>query len=248
LHPLSYSKLIRLCPGLVILFFFFSSFLFAEAQPVKYDSVYVKTLLPEREKEKKVFADTDLKIKKKEAEAQDGGSWAKFKNWLSDNFFGGAGGKMIDLLIWILVAAGLAIIIWLLTRTDFVTFLRGKPKQSEFSFEDLGEDIKGIDFDSRIAKAFSEADFRLAIRWHYLKQLNLLNEKGFIIWESHKTNIEYTKELGKTKFREGFVELSHIYDYIWYGEYAISEGDYKKYAERFKTFEEQLKAAVKKNV
>lgn len=135
--------------------------------------------------------------------------------------------------MWVFGIAGLAIIIWLLTRTEFTSFLKGSAKKTEFNFADIDEDIASINFNDRITKAETEADYRLAIRWHYLQQLNQLNENGLIKYEPFKTNIDYTLELGKNNFQETFKNCSNIYDYVWYGNYSIDKISYGKFKIQF---------------
>lgn len=211
---------------------------------VKYDSSLVKTVFPDKAKEEKLFSDPALQHQKEKI--KDSGSINDLIDWLADRLFGGASPDkrefIFNIILWVFCLAGLGVIIWLLTRTEFVTFLRGQHKQSEFSFIDVEEDIKGIDFDNRIAKAYDEKNYRLAIRWQYLKQLNNLNDKNLISYQSHKTNIDYGKELAQSNFKEGFLDISRVYDFVWYGEYGVTEEDYAKLSEKFKMFEAQIKA------
>lgn len=117
----------------------------------------------------------------------------------------------------------------MLTRTEFTSFLKGNSKKTPFNFADINEDISTINFDERILKATNDNDFRLAIRWHYLKLLNELNEKGLIKYEPFKTNIDYSLELSKNNDLEKFKNCSNIYDYVWYGNYSIEKMSYDKF-------------------
>ena len=146
------------------------------------------------------------------------------------------------IVVWILAIAGFILIIWLLTRTQFTSFLRGNTKNTPFNFSDLEEDISQIDFNSRINKAIDTGDYRLAIRWMYLKQLYLLNEKKAINYQSYKTNIDYSHELSSTSFTKTFKSVSRIYDYVWYGKYPITVGDFQAFETEFKQFEQSINA------
>lgn len=139
----------------------------------------------------------------------------------------------VNLFMWFFGIVGLALIIWLITRTEFTSFLKGNAKKAEFNFSDIDEDIATINFNDRIKKAEIENDYRLAIRWHYLKQLNDLNEKGLIKYEPFKTNIDYSIELSSTSQKMKFKNTSNIYDYVWYGNYSIDKVSYEKYKAQF---------------
>jgi hypothetical protein len=210
---------------------------------VRYDSSVVKTILPKIAQETSVFNQVDLDFAK-EKENNDVDLVARFWNWLSDLLFGKADYdskvKAQNIFVLVLALVGIGLIIWALTHTQFTSFLRGNSKHTAFNFSDVEEDITGIDFNERINKAFLEHDYRLAIRWLYLKQLFLLNEKNAIAYQPFKTNIDYTNELSKTPYLKAFTNISKIYDYVWYGKYSITEKDYQSFEQQFKIVEQAV--------
>ncbi len=239
------NTILKLKLGIIFLFLGGSVFSTTVKDTViKYDSALIQTISPERVREEKLFSDPELQHNQETV--KDINWFDRFIDWFSRNLFGDASYEtrdtIINIILWVLSLAGLGVIIWLATRTEFVSFLRGKRLESEFSFTDMEEDIKGINFEERITKAYNEKNYRLAIRWCYLKQLNNLNNAGLISWQSHKTNIDYGKELAKTNFKAGFVDLSRVYDFVWYGQYLVTEQDYLKLKQKFTDFEEQVRA------
>jgi hypothetical protein len=242
-QPVSYS------PGkkflLIILIVINGSALFSA--PVKdtvvsYDSSQVKVVTPAKSREDKLFADKDLHYK--HAEANEQGWFSRFIGWLADKIFGGANNetrsRINNGIMWVLVLGVVGIVIWLMTRSDFISFVRGKSKATEFNFTDLEEDIKGINFDDRIHLAIKDNNLRLAVRWYYLKELNLLNTKGWIEWQTFKTNIDYAGELHKASFLKAFVQISRIYDYVWYGQYGITTERFTEMETVFHEFEKEV--------
>lgn len=214
-----------------------------EILPLRFDSAAVKTITPSAKDEKEVFSQVDLKFVK-EKENSDMGVWDRFIDWLLNLFFGKADyetkASLQKIVIWIFIIAGIAVIIWLLTRTEFTAFLKGETKQTEFSFSDMDEDISAINFNDRIDKAIADKDYRLGIRWLYVKQLYLLNQKNAITWQPYKTNIDYMQEIAKHPYQQAFTSISRIYDYVWYGQYQVTAESFFKYAEEFKQFEKQI--------
>ncbi len=234
---------LRLHTILVFLFAIFSSLALSSA-PVKktlrYDSVGVKTIIPSKQQEEKVFAEVDVDFARK-IENKNMGLWDRFWNWILESLFGDSDYESRQnaqkLFFWFIAIAGLALVIWLLTRAQFTTFLKGDTKNTTFNFSDVDEDISGIDFNARISKAVGEHDLRLAIRWQYLKQLHLLNEKKAITYQPFKTNIDYTQELAGSALQNTFITISRVYDYVWYGKYTITESEYRTFETEFKQFE-----------
>jgi hypothetical protein len=216
-----------------------------QTQTITYDSVIVKTIKPKTSQEEKVFNQINLDFAKKVENKDQDSLWERFWNWITDLIFGNSSeeskANMFDIFLWAFAIAGIIIIIWLLTRTEFTSFLRGNAKNAAFNFSDVEEDISTIDFNTRIKKAVDDNDYRLAIRWYYLKQLNILNETKVIHYEPFKTNIDYGFELAKSPHQQAFTSISRIYDYVWYGKYDITIVDYEKLEKQFKAFEEKIK-------
>lgn len=210
---------------------------------VQYDSAIVKIHLPSKSVEEKVFKEVNLDFAKK-VEDKDIGLWDRFWNWILELLFGKADYETRqnaqNVVLWVLAIAGVILIIWLLTRSEFTSFLRGNTKNTPFNFSDLEEDISSIDFNERITKAINVEDYRLAIRWLYLKQLYVLNEKKAINYQPYKTNIDYSHELLNASFLQSFKSISRIYDYVWYGEYPINIKTYQAFESEFKQFEQNL--------
>lgn len=115
-------------------------------------------------------------------------------------------------------------------------------KNPESVFQDLtDENIHTIDFDRLINDAAAENNYRLAIRLWYLKTLKNLSGKNFISWKPGKTNYEYVAELEQTQYKVPFNKLTHDFEYSWYGEAAVTSGEYGALKEQFANFNQQLR-------
>lgn len=79
-----------------------------------------------------------------------------------------------------------------------------------------------------IAKAIEAKNYRLAIRYQYISLIKKLKEKEIITWEQQKTNEDYSKEIKQLKLKKHFNKLTHLYDFIWYGNFKITESAYQK--------------------
>lgn len=115
-------------------------------------------------------------------------------------------------------------------------------KNPESVFQDLtDENIHTIDFDRLINDAAAENNYRLAIRLWYLKTLKNLSGKNFISWKPGKTNYEYVAELDQTQYKAPFNKLTRDFEYSWYGEAAVTSGEYETLKEQFANFNQQLR-------
>ncbi|MEM9076667.1 MAG: hypothetical protein AAGC43_06495 [Bacteroidota bacterium] len=99
---------------------------------------------------------------------------------------------------------------------------------------DLSEQhIESLDLDSLMDKAIQNKDYRLAVRYQFLKVLKRLSQKQLIDWNFEKTNSDYEKELNENQLKTKFREVSYLYEHIWYGENPITERQYRKTNDRF---------------
>lgn len=92
----------------------------------------------------------------------------------------------------------------------------------------------GRNFDTAVAKAVSENNYRLAVRYLYLQLLQRLAAAGAIEFAVDKTNTEYLRELTGKPYKEAVSELTRYYDYVWYGEFEMDAALYAKVESKFK--------------
>lgn len=89
------------------------------------------------------------------------------------------------------------------------------------------DNIQHADIKTLIANAEKTNDYRLAIRYYYLLVLKQLTLKNFIKYEDDKTNADYMNAIASQKFSKGFAYTSYIYNYTWYGEFALNVEQYQ---------------------
>ena len=121
-----------------------------------------------------------------------------------------------------------------LFRADFSGIFGKNSKLLGSKVNYIEEDIRGVDFDKEINQAINKVDYRLAIRFLYLKLLHLLNQNGLIYWLPEKTNRKYLKELSKKTIYNDFKNLSRIYEYSWYGHFEPEKQQFDRFYEEFK--------------
>lgn len=196
------------------------------------------------DKEKEVFSDPDFKYK---ADAKESKNWLQaFIDWLSEKIFGKISAENAELtwkiVKWVMIALFIAGIIFVLWKSNFRGLLRRDAKKlTGASFTDLPEDIESVNIDTLIEEAVKNGNYRLAIRWCFLRSLQLLNQQKLIVWQPAKTNIDYQNELQKMELRDDFGKLSYVFDYVWYGEMNASEGFFQKYRSNTEKFNKSIR-------
>lgn len=234
----------RICLAIIFLFLSVAG-LRAKETSVRVDSSRIAVRNANVEKEKEIFADDAYHY---DAEAKESKNWLRaFWEWLTEKIFGRVTMENAELtwqiVKWTLISlfiAGIIIVIW---KSKFRGMLRkGAISVGGASFSDLPEDIESVNLDKLIEEAMRAGNYRLAVRWCFLKSLQLLSQKKMIDWRPAKTNVDYQHELKAPELRERFDRLSHVFEYVWYGEMSTSEQGFAQYRSEVEKFNTSLHA------
>jgi len=150
----------------------------------------------------------------------------------------GVGSKLFRDVLWVIIMAGFAgIIVWYLVYSNVGFFARRD------SAIDTGEnapeetdDIFSINYPLQIEKAGAAGNFRLAIRFLFLRLLRDLAQKNVIQYRQGKTNFEYLVQLHPTVYYKDFFRLVRHYEYAWYGKFEINSDTYNLVKKDFDGF------------
>lgn len=165
----------------------------------------------------------------------------KMKYWLLtlfDKLFSGTVQSGVPAFIVVLIIIAVVILIVLkLMGVKFKTLL-GKKKMDTPEIDFYTENVHEMNFDTLIARALKNKDYRLAVRFLYLKNLKLLSDKALIKWDINKTNYSYQYEINNATVRSKFLEATFIFDYVWYGEFPLDETQFSEIRTRMVQFNE----------
>ena len=193
---------------------------------------------------------------KYEIETSDNSWWEGLKNWfysLLRRFFEWLFGVdaaptyisfFLKYIPYLLLGVLLFLIIRFFLKANTRNILFAKNNKASVILSEEERIIKTEDIQALIKQALEAKQFRLAIRYYYLFILKLLSEKELITWELQKTNDDYIKELSNSKLQPLFSKVTLLYDYIWYGEFAIDQESYNQASVNF----DQLKNFISTNV
>lgn len=142
---------------------------------------------------------------------------------------------ILNVLPYVIAGLVLFLIIKFFLKVNARNIIDGKKAQSIVNLSDEESLIKEKDLPTLIKTAITNGNFKLATRYYYLLLLKKLSEKEHISWQQEKTNEDYIKELATNEslYKE-FETLTHLYDYVWYGEFLIDKEKFLKAETNFK--------------
>jgi len=206
--------------------------------PLRHDNSSLKLKEFNTKELKKYAADEDFNYTG-EAPSLEPSLWDRFWRWFWDNFNVFSDAQNGGNSRYIFITLGCAAVIFAIVKfsgMDLRLVFMGKAREVEIPYTETLENIHEISFTDEIAKATAQKDFRLAVRLLYLQSLKNLNDAGRIAWEPDKTNSQYVRELKHPEQKHLFGQLTHQFEYIWYGNFAIDGRAYSQIADSFKQF------------
>ena len=149
---------------------------------------------------------------------------------------------------WLFIIVGGGLIVFFIIKATSAggsLVFKGKTKRKEERIDATLEDvdIHAITYESEIAKAVAQQDYRFAVRLWFLRSLKELADKNFIAWKIDKTNSDYYYELSGSKLQKQFGSVSLLYDYVWYGEFKLNELRYQEAEKELKAYLSGIQAA-----
>lgn len=163
-------------------------------------------------------------------EKKVGVSWSeRLWRWLMDKLGKGINNTITSGVVgWIFVIILIIIVIAIIIKLAGINLkvILGKKKIDAPDIDIYTEDVHQMSFDTLIASALKSKDYRLAVRFLYLKNLKLLSEKSIIKWQANKTNYNYQSEIANDILRSKFLDTTLIFDYVWYGEFTLDESKF----------------------
>lgn len=180
-------------------------------------------------------------------------AWDRFKESVAEflnDLFGLAGDNIsattVALILKILAALIILFVIYLIVKAIMNKegkwiFGRNSDKKI-IEYSEVEQNIHSVNFEKLIQEAMNRGESRLVIRYYYLWLLKKMADKSIIEWDIEKTNSDYSYEIKNENLKEEFNYLSYLYNYIWYGEFELTEDIFHK---TIKSFETTFKSLVR---
>ena len=149
----------------------------------------------------------------------------------------------------LLSSAFIQAILWLIAISTIIFILyklflnKGEFRKgtSSRSVEALNDEVTNadVDYDLLVQQSFKLSDYRMAIRYLFLKTLKRLDERGLIRRATDKTNYRYVQEIRPDK-KQDFSALVLNYEFVWYGHLNISREQFEKIEKSYTAFYNNL--------
>lgn len=149
----------------------------------------------------------------------------------NDNFLASG---MTKIILWVLAGIFVLFVLYKLFLGDGIFKKTGRQQRVQEPAEETVTDQ--TDIDALINSAARSGNYRLAVRYWYLKSLHHLSGKGLLQLAQDKTNYQYIHELKNVVQRNDFAALTLNYEYVWYGAFYVDNELYHKLENNFSTF------------
>jgi len=231
------------------IFILFSLQFFAQADSLKYDKSTISIKKFETENLDSFRGDKDFQYELKKPNENFftialrwlGNQFLKVLQWLfGERRAGGIFGVILTILPYFIGFIMLILILKVFINVQTDSIIAGTNKNSKIQLSEDEELIKKSDINGLISKALHDKDFRLAVRYSYLKALQQLEINKYITWEQQKTNHDYENEILMPAIQEHFRNITYLYDFVWYGNFDIDEKGYKLASQLFNKLESAL--------
>jgi hypothetical protein len=219
-----------------------SGFAYKPLQDSPADTIQLRTF--SAEKLQKYLNDEDFKYDR-DFRPEAPNLWQRFKIWLLTKILQALSNEQTYTFwkwaIYIFCGVVILYVILKLTKTNVRGLFFGQAQGGKIAFSEMQENIHELNFEKLIAEAIAAQQYGKAIRLFYLKTLKQLTDRKLIDWRINKTNYDYVRELGSKDMAPSFRNLTFLFEYIYYGDFQITQTDFEQAQLAFKNFEEQLK-------
>jgi hypothetical protein len=146
--------------------------------------------------------------------------------------------------VWILLFAFIAFVLYQILkgkRTLLFAKTARKTVQQPAAEDPQPEDMLHTDWENYLTQAMREGNKRFAIRYSFMRLLQLLQQERYIDYRADKTNYDYYYELHNDRIKRPFRQLTLQYEYAWYGQQQVEDAAFQAYMDSFRTLQKQIR-------
>lgn len=133
-----------------------------------------------------------------------------------------------------------ALIVWGIFKMRIRNVIAKSAEPLNFDFKEVTTDILMTDFEKYLNEAVRTGNYKKAVQLLYLESLKSLTLNNIIQWKPTKTNQEYLYEMQNSPLRRPFMDITRMFEYIFYGEFPINEQTYLQTAAAFQDFQGKI--------
>ncbi|MBN1187699.1 MAG: hypothetical protein JXB49_35825 [Bacteroidales bacterium] len=150
--------------------------------------------------------------------------------------------RYFPLIKYLIFAALIILVVMQLTKTRLSGLFYKHMNRPSISITELDMNLDNEELENRIKNEINAGNYRMALRFLYIKLLKILTAYDHIIWKKGKTDYDYFTELASTAYQEPFKKLSIIYEYTWYGNFKPKENHFSRIYDEFNQIFSQVNA------
>lgn len=164
--------------------------------------------------------------------------WKRFLNWLfGDLEASPLLATFLKILPYLLLILILILLVYMFIKLNPGESFLGTPGKGNVVLNEEENIVRFENIKELIAKAVSNKEYRLAVRYHFLYILQQMSFTGIVAYDSTKTDEDYLNEIKKENLKPLFKKLNRIYDFVWYGHFDTEETVYLKIEREFREME-----------
>lgn len=150
-------------------------------------------------------------------------------------------GQVIEFFIYALI---IAFLIWAVIKLVGMDYVKAVIKPSAKVMSSYAPDhaqLSQENMEKALEEAKAQQDWKRVIELQYLLSLKALAASGQLELEKGKTNQDYVYELRSPKLKEPFIQLSRIFEYVWYGDFELQDATRAHAESHFQALLQQTK-------
>lgn len=132
---------------------------------------------------------------------------------------------LLSMLPWIILTIAILLLIKYFVNVKVKGVIE-KENPNVAQFHDDEDLLNNQNLLQLLNDAKNNKEYRYAVRFYYLLVLQKLTKSGAIIWQQEKTNEDYIRELKESPLVSGFIKITRLYDFVWYGGFEVSEPEF----------------------
>ena len=140
---------------------------------------------------------------------------------------------LYPIIKYVIFAGLLVLVILQATKTKLSCLFYRNINTSTVSISEIDINMEDDKLEKMIIDAIHSKEYRIALRYLYIKLLKQLSSRNLINWKKGKTDHDYYSELSTTSYQEPFKKLSIVYEYTWYGNFIPKEEQFLQLNDEF---------------
>ena len=156
------------------------------------------------------------------------------------NLPSGSGAGLVNILLYIGIAALIALLIFVLIQADIIKVGHRNVKLNPTYDTENPDQLVLTELEKELNLASEANNYNRCLRYEFLLLLEKLQSLGLIRWHKYSTNGDYLNQLISYKHHKRIRDLTIVYEYYWYGEHVLSLADYEKLAVTFGQLREEM--------